>query len=146
MLLGPMAKLGLGAAIAVGGVGTAGAAGALPDGADLAVRHAIEVVSPVHFNSPAHHDHPDNFGSRVSADATGESDGQHGVDGRTISAEAPGAAHRDGGARPAEPPGQSGATGSARASQTPAGEHAPDPVARRAPAEGSRGQGSSHRS
>jgi hypothetical protein len=126
MILGPMAKLGLGTAIAIAGVGTAGAAGALPAAADHAVRHAIEVVSPVEFAPAAHHDHPDNFGRRVSADATGESDGSNGVDGQTISAEAPGAAHRADGSRPAMPPGQSGLTGAERANQTPAADHTPD--------------------
>jgi hypothetical protein len=39
-------------------------------------------------------DRGDNFGSVVSADATGESDGEPGVDGAEISSMAPGAAHR----------------------------------------------------
>src|SRR5262245_45745125 len=126
MLLGPMVKLGLGATIAVAGVGTAGAAGALPAAANHAVRHTIEVVSPIEFTPAAHHDHPDNFGRRVSADATGDSDGSNGVDGHTISSEAPGADHRNGGSAPDQPPGQTGVTGLDRANQTPAADHAPD--------------------
>jgi hypothetical protein len=128
MFFGPMAKLGLGAALAVAGVGTAGAVGMLPAAANDAVRGAIEVVSPVDFapNARPDNDSDDNFGSRVSADATGESDGEPGVDGQQISDEAPGAAHRPDGVPADEPPGQSGETGLTRANQTPAASHAPD--------------------
>jgi hypothetical protein len=123
-----MAKLGLGAALTVAGVGTAGVVGMLPAAANDAVRGAIEVVTPVDF-APAGHDNNDghdNFGGRVSADATGESDGEHGVDGQQISDEAPGADNRPDGSRPDEAPGQSGETGLTRANQTPAADHAPD--------------------
>ncbi|HKE74393.1 MAG TPA: hypothetical protein VKB57_12305 [Acidimicrobiales bacterium] len=120
--LGLVAKLGLGTSIAAAGVVGAGVVGMLPASANQAVRGAVEVVTPVNFDKP---DKP-NFGQRVSADATGDSDGEHGVDGQQISDEAPGAAHRNGGARPDEPPGQSGVTGQARADQTPAADHAPD--------------------
>ncbi len=103
----------------------------LPAAANDAVRGAIEVVTPVDF-APAGHDNNDghdNFGYRVSSDATGESDGENGVDGQQISDEAPGAANRpDNGSRPDEPPGQSGETGLTRANQTPAADHAPDSV------------------
>jgi hypothetical protein len=125
MFFGPMAKLGLGAALTVAGVGTAGAVGMLPAAANDAVRGAIEVVSPVDF-APASDNENDNFGSRVSSDATGESDGEHGVDGQQISDEAPGAAHRPDGVPADEPPGQSGETGLTRANQTSAAPHAPD--------------------
>ena len=117
--LGLVAKLGLGASLAAAAAAGAGAAGVLPAAATHAVRGAIEGVTPVEFDSNGNDE--DNFGDRVSADATGESDGEHGVDGQQISDEAPGAANR-----PDEAPGQSGETGLTRANQTPAAEHAPD--------------------
>ena len=110
--LGLAAKLGLGGAIAAAGVVGAGVAGMLPASANEAVRGAVEVVTPVDFDN--HEADKPNFGHRVSADARGGSDGDDGVDGRQISDEAPGAAHRNGGA------------GRARAHQTPAADHAPD--------------------
>ncbi|HEY7071504.1 MAG TPA: hypothetical protein VH479_15355 [Acidimicrobiales bacterium] len=117
--LGRAAKLGMGAGLAAAGVLAAGAIGVLPAAANNAVRDAIEVVTPVQFTD--NQDHPENFGDRVSTDATGESDGENGVDGRQISDEAPGADNRGDSARPDEPPGQSGVTGQDRADQTPAG-------------------------
>ena len=48
---------------------------------------------------------PGEHGDRVSPDATGESDGEPGVDGPAVAEQAPGAEHR-----PAEPPGASGGT------------------------------------
>jgi hypothetical protein len=123
--LGVLAKLGLGASLAAAGVVGAGAAGVLPSAADHAVRHAIEAVTPVDFAPPAR-EHPDNFGSRVSSDATGESDGVHGVDGPSIADDAPGAANRPDPPVADEPPGQSGETGLTRANQTPAAPQAPD--------------------
>jgi hypothetical protein len=123
--LGVIAKLGLGASLAAASVAGAGAAGVLPSAADHAVRIAIEAVTPVDLDPPAH-EHPANFGSRVSADATGESDGVHGVDGPTIAGDAPGAANRPDPPVADEPPGQSGETGLTRANQTPAAPHAPD--------------------
>jgi hypothetical protein len=116
--LGLVAKLGLGASFVAAAATAAGAAGVLPAAATHTVRGAIEGVTPIEFDSG---NDDANFGDRVSADATGESDGEHGVDGQQISDEAPGAAHR-----PDEPPGQSGETGLTRANQTPAAEHAPD--------------------
>jgi hypothetical protein len=116
--LGFAAKLGLGTAVAALSMAGAAAAGVLPDQANDAVRHAVEAVTPVEFTEPAD-EHPTNFGDRVSTDATGTSDGQRGVDGATISDEAPGAAHR-----PADP-GQSASTGLDRATQTPAAPHLP---------------------
>src|SRR5262245_6722758 len=118
--LGLVAKLGLGASLAAAAAAGAGAAGVLPASANHAVRGAIEGVTPVEFDSNGNDD--SNFGDRVSADATGESDGENGVDGQEISDEAPRAAHRPG----SEAPGQSGETGLTRANQTPAAEHAPD--------------------
>jgi hypothetical protein len=124
-----LAKIGLGTSVAAASVASAGAAGVLPGPATDAVRGAIEVVSPVEFDDsdPAAPDHPDNFGDRVSDDATGESDGTKGVDGQEIRDEAPGADNRGThGNAPAEPPGQSGVTGQDRAAQTPAADHGPD--------------------
>jgi len=117
--LGSAAKLGLGTAAAVVGMAGAAAAGVLPDPASDAVRHAVEAVTPVEFTEPAD-EHPTNFGDRVSDDATGASDGDHGVDGDVISDEAPGAVHR-----PADP-GGSADNGLDRAGETPAASHLPD--------------------
>jgi hypothetical protein len=117
--LGIVAKLGLSASLAAAGVVGAGAAGLLPAAANHAVRGAIEVVTPVQFDEP--NEHPATFGDRVSSDATGESDGENGVDGQQISDEAPGADNRNGGSSPDAAPGQTGATGQTRADQTPAG-------------------------
>lgn len=113
-----VAKLGVGASLAAAGILGAGAAGMLPAAANHAVRGAIEVVTPMKFEDPQ--DHPANFGDRVSSDATGESDGQNGVDGQQISDEAPGADNRNGGNSPEGPPGQTGVTGQDRSGQTPA--------------------------
>ena len=128
--LGAAAKIGIGVSVAAATVAATGAAGMLPAGASHGVRHAIKTVTPVKFHEAhdTHGDH-DNFGAKVSADAKGDSDGDNGVDGRTVSDEAPGAAHRStSNSRPAEPPGQSGITGLDRANQTPAASHAPDSV------------------
>jgi hypothetical protein len=122
--LGLVAKLGLGASLAAAAATGAGAAGMLPAAASHAVQGAIEGVTPIEFDSNGNDD--TNFGDRVSADATGESDGENGVDGQQISDEAPGAAHRADSASPDEAPGQSGETGLTRANQTPAADHAPD--------------------
>ena len=119
--LGFTAKLGLGTAVAVVGMAGAAAAGVLPDAAQHAVRNAVEAVTPVEFTEPAD-EHPTNFGERVSNDATGASDGDHGVDGDVISDEAPGAVHR-----PADP-GGSADSGLTRAGETPAASHLPDEV------------------
>jgi hypothetical protein len=115
--LGRLAKVGLGTSLVAAGVVGAGIAGVLPAAANDAVRGAIEVVSPVDFDHPE--DRAPTFGSRVSSDATGESDGENGVDGEQISEDAPGAADRNGGASPGE-------TGLTRANETPAAPHAPD--------------------
>ena len=121
--LGLVAKLGLGTSLAAAGVASAGAAGVLPAAANDAVRGAIEVVSPVEFG-PA--DDSTNFGGRVSSDATGESDGENGVEGPDIADDAPGAAHRPDSGVVDELPGQSGETGLTRANETPAAPQAPD--------------------
>jgi hypothetical protein len=127
-----VAKVGfVSSAVAVSVAGAA-AAGVLPGGADSAVRRAIELVTPVELtDSDDHQDNrdigrsdrsgadqptdvtgdaqvpslPGEHGDRVSADATGESDGEPGVDGPTVADEAPGAAHR-----PAAPPGDTAVT------------------------------------
>jgi hypothetical protein len=122
--LGLVAKLGLGASVVAAAAAGAGAAGVLPAAATHAVRGAIEGVTPVEFDSNGNDE--SNFGDRVSADATGESDGENGVDGQQISDEAPGAANRPESGPADEAPGQSGETGLTRANQTPAAEHAPD--------------------
>jgi len=114
--LGIAAKIGLGSTAVAAAVVGAGAAGVLPRGADRVVRDAIEVVTPVEFTDRDGLDSvdaddpatdvpslPGEHGDRVSSDATGESDGEPGVDGPTVADQAPGAANR-----PAEPPGQSG--------------------------------------
>jgi len=125
--LGLVAKIGLGASLAAAGVASAGAAGMLPAAANHAVRDAIETVTPLGSSDSGGDKAPDRFGERVSSDAKGESDGEHGVDGREISEEAPGAAHRsDHSQPPDDPPGQSGETGLTRANQTPAAPHVPD--------------------
>lgn len=131
--LGLAAKVGLGVTVATAGVAGAGAAGVLPDQANERARDAIEAVTPVEFDEPAD-DHGDNFGGVVSRDATGESDGEPGVDGSEISEMAPGAAHRptDPGQAPAAA-GRPDATGIAGAAGTPAASHLPDDAG--APAE-----------
>ena len=87
------AKVGFGAAVATVTMAGAAAAGVLPDRANDAVRDAIEAVTPLDDTEPTT-EHPTDFGERVSNDATGQSDGDSGVDGGEISDEAPGAAHR----------------------------------------------------
>ena len=116
--LGFAAKLGLGSAVAALGMAGAAAAGVLPDQANNALRHAVEAVTPMEFTEPTA-EHPTNFGDRVSTDATGTSDGEHGVDGGTISDQAPGAAHRS------ADPGEPGSAGLDRAGETPAAPHVP---------------------
>jgi hypothetical protein len=127
--LGLAAKIGVATTAAAAGVVGAGAAGVLPGGAGGAVRDAIEAVTPVDFSDRG--DRPDErrrgtpdqdtsdgvtgeaddpslpgeHGDRVSSDATGETDGEPGVDGPTVADQAPGATHR-----PDEQPGQSGVT------------------------------------
>jgi hypothetical protein len=167
------AKIGVGATVVTTSVAGAGAAGALPDAADARVRDAIEVVSPVEFDEPAGEDrgpagdHPDNFGKVVSADATGESDGQPGVDGATISSMAPGAAHRptDPGQAPAQAgspdatgadaageasdaadvPVDPGAAGTAPSTTPDAGTDAPTDASSTVPTAGGSDAGSGHR-
>lgn len=132
--LGLVAKLTLGAGAAAAGVVGAGAAGVLPGKANHVVRDAIEVVTPVDFShgddegtpsgEPAGAGAGADHGDRVSSDATGESDGVPGVDGRETSEEAPGSS-----VRPSEPPGPDGAPGSSGEPGAPRGslpETAPD--------------------
>lgn len=116
--LGVAAKIGLGVSVAAASAAGAGAAGLLPDPADDSVRRAIETITPVEFEDPVpeDHDEPDRFGDRVSRDATGESDGDTGVDGPDVSDEAPGSDNR-----PTDP----GQRGHDRAEQTPAAPHVP---------------------
>jgi hypothetical protein len=124
------AKVALGASVAAAGTLGAGAAGVLPGGADGWVRDAIEAVTPVEFGPAGDMSNVDDrFGARVSGDATGETDGEPGVDGQEISDEAPGAEHRstDPGA-PGSVPGQADAPrggGLGRAQDTPAAPRLP---------------------
>ena len=135
--LGLAAKIGLGATVVTASVAAAGAAGVLPDQANDRARDAIEALTPVEFGSPADDHREDggdpaanrgeNFGSVVSSDATGESDGEPGVDGSEISSLAPGAAHRP--ADPGQAPAQAGqpeSTGHDQVTGTPAASHVPD--------------------
>jgi hypothetical protein len=126
--LGLAAKIGFGTTAVAAGVVGAGAAGVLPGGADRVVRDAIEVVTPVEFTDRADRlddrdgeadpvdtdgpadtgdagvpSLPGEHGDRVSSDASGESDGEPGVDGPTVAEQAPGATNR-----PPEPPVPSG--------------------------------------
>lgn len=128
------AKIGIGITVATASVAGAGAAGVLPDQANERARDAIEALTPVEFDSQAD-DHRkdagdpagsrgDNFGSVVSSDATGESDGEPGVDGSEISSLAPGAAHRPADTGQAQA-GQPESTGTDQATETPAADHVP---------------------
>jgi hypothetical protein len=120
--LGLAAKIALGSSVAAASVVSAGAAGVLPPAADHAVRDAIEAVTPVTFHDGDRKtDHPDNFGERVSRDATGESDGKRGVDGSKIAEDAPGSDHHpDPGKSNGDGSGQPDSTGLTRANETPA--------------------------
>jgi hypothetical protein len=126
--LGLTAKIGLGVTVATAGVAGAGAAGVLPAQANERARDAIEAVTPVEFDEPTADHGDDNFGGVVSADATGESDGEPGVDGSDISQMAPGAEHRP--VDPGQAPAQAGApddvAGLDQATETPAAAHVPD--------------------
>lgn len=118
--IGIAAKIGLGVTAAAATIVGAGAGGLLPDPADSVVRDAIEVMTPFGFGDDSGPggrrsedpgpdgtgpgttgSGPDGFGEDVSSDATGESDGEPGVDGQDIADEAPGA-----GNRPSDDPGQ----------------------------------------
>lgn len=122
--LGLAAKIGVAATVTTVGVAGAGAAGVLPDQANERARDAIEAVTPLEFEEPADHQ-GDNFGSTVSSDATGESDGQPGVDGSEISEMAPGAAHRPDG--PGQAPAEAGPPEDTGLDQATGGPAAPAP-------------------
>jgi hypothetical protein len=83
--LGAKAALGIGVAAAA--VTGAAAAGALPDAAQHAVSSTVNAVSPFPDLPDSTNGHAD-FGKKVSADATGTSDGTKGVDGKRVSADA----------------------------------------------------------
>ena len=116
-----VAKISVATTAAAAGVVGAGAAGMLPGPAGGFVRDAIEVVTPVEFTDDDSGGGPDRgdadpsdepgtapgdlgdaqvpslpgeHGDRVSSDATGDSDGDPGVDGPTVAEQAPGAATR----------------------------------------------------
>jgi len=138
--IGIAAKVGLGVTAAAAGVVGAGAGGLLPDSADRVVRDAIEIVTPFGFGDDSGSgrgsggqtgdgsdgtDAPGTsapgsagFGEDVSSDATGESDGEQGVDGQDIADKAPGATNR-----PTDEPGRPDDPGSGTPSDTapPAG-------------------------
>jgi hypothetical protein len=112
--------------LATASVAGAGATRVLPDQVADVARDAIEAVTPVEFDESAG-DHTENFGGVVSSDATGESDGEPGVDGSAISEMAPGAAHRP--ADPGQAPAQTGpseGTGLDQATEIPAAPYIPD--------------------
>lgn len=110
---GLAAKVALGAGAAAAGVL---GAGVLPGPAGRVARDAIEAVTPIQFPRDDHPaddrpvegrggadsdpgsgaDEPGEHGDRVSPDATGESDGQPGVDGPQVAETAPGADERSG--------------------------------------------------
>lgn len=120
-----LAKVALGGSVVAASLTSAAAAGVLPDPAADAVRGAVEALTPLDLadrgDEPEPRDNPPTtFGERVSSDATGESDGDPGVDGQQISEEAPGAAHRP------DAPGTPDVTGRDRAADTPAAPHVPD--------------------
>lgn len=96
------AKVVLGATLAAAGVTGAGVAGVLPDAADDAVRDAVETVTPLHLEEREPDHHPEDVGDQVADDATGDSDGEPGVDGPSIAEDAPGSEHRPEGAGPPE--------------------------------------------
>jgi hypothetical protein len=99
------------------------------------VRHALAAVTPLESDAPRDKE-PENFGHQVSADATGENDGDEGVDGPSVAASSPGAEHRADSAAPAEPPGRTGDIGLTRANQTPAAADAADSAPRTEPTPG----------
>jgi hypothetical protein len=129
--LGLAAKIGVGATMATASVAGAGAAGVLPSQANERARDAIEAVTPVTFEEPTGEEpageRGENFGSVVSSDATGDSDGEPGVDGSVISSQAPGAVHRP--TEPGQAPVQAGpGEGTGQSAGTPAATHGPEDV------------------
>lgn len=107
---GLAAKLALGAGAAAAGVF---GAGMMPGPVGRVARDAIQAVTPIQFPAGDHPverrgddgpddgnsgadgaDQPGEHGERVSPDATGESDGQPGVDGPQVAETAPGADER----------------------------------------------------
>jgi len=105
--LGAAAKAAIGVGVAVAAVTAAGAVGALPGPAQHAVSATVKAVTPFEF--PDHASSHADFGKTVSSDATGATDGQHGVDGQSVSSTAAN-------------------NGLDVARQTPAGDHVPSSV------------------
>jgi len=150
---GVVAKVALGAVVAFTGLAVAGASGALPDLVAAPARWVVESLTPFEpagggtgdapdggtgrSTGPAPTSEPDTsseprsddgtYGDDVSDDATGDSDGQTGVDGDQVSDEAPGAENRP------DQPDHPGQTGRDRASETPAGTVLPSTPAATAP-------------
>jgi hypothetical protein len=131
---GLVAKVGLGASVAAASVAGAGAAGVLPEGANDAVRHAIEAVSPVQFEGDSTGERPSTTSAPGSPETTDATEAPEATDttgtgagtGSTIAGGPSSADHRPGSSAVDEPPGQSGDTGLTRANETPAAPHAPD--------------------
>jgi len=143
--MGLWAKAALGATLVAASATAAGAVGALPGPAQHAVATVVGAATP--FTFPDSANAKAGFGATVSSDATGASDGVHGVDGTAVSGAArdkhgdEGTAGADG--TPVGP--NTGATGLDRANETPAAGHVPTsaPVATGKPttpgSEGSKG-------
>lgn len=130
--LGLAAKVGLGVAVAAASTTAAGAAGVLPGPAQHAVATVVGAATP--FTFPGSASPKADFGAKVSTDATGASDGVHGVDGKAVSDAAKNKHSGDNGvAAETTTTGNGvgandGATGLDRANQTPAAGHAPESV------------------
>lgn len=136
--LGLAAKVALGVAVAAASTTVAGAAGVLPGPAQHAVATVVGAATP--FTFPGSASPKADFGAKVSTDATGASDGVHGVDGKAVSDAARNKHSGDNGVagNPTSTTAgngagsavgaNDGATGLDRANQTPAAGHVPDSV------------------
>ncbi len=127
-----VAKAGLGFSLAAASTTAAGAAGVLPGPAQQAVARVVGAATP--FNFPDNASDKADQGRNVSADATGASDGEAGVDGKAVSDAArttPGNGSTPAGTPPndtAVGPSETGATGLDRANETPAAGNVPTSV------------------
>jgi hypothetical protein len=112
-----VAKIGLGATVAAAGVLGAGALDVVPGAPGDGLRKVVEAVTPLHSDDSdaprrgagGRDGEPGNgdgtageHGDRVSSDATGESDGEPGVDGPSVAESTPGADNRPPDAGPPE--------------------------------------------
>ena len=119
----------LGTALALSGVGVAGAAGVLPAPAQRVVAEVVEAVSPFEIPHPEDHSRePSGGGGVTTGDGT---DGQAPTGGQQPTASIPGASSDDPQATPPAsapfpgPPAAPGSSGLDRAGQTPAGQSIP---------------------